>query len=30
MAEISGGGNEPFFEAKVVIQEVVASGPVVQ
>ena len=30
MAEISGGGNEPFFEAKVVIQEVVDSGPVVQ
>lgn len=30
MAEISGGGNEPFFEAKVVIKEVVQSGPVVQ
>lgn len=29
-AEVSGSRNEPFFEAKVVIQEVVKSEPVVQ
>ena len=30
MAELSGSANEPFFEAKVVIEEVVKSEPVVQ
>jgi len=30
MAELSGNSSEPFFEARVVIQEVVQSGPVVQ
>lgn len=30
MAEVSGSANEPFFEAKVVLQEVVKSEPVVQ
>ena len=30
MAELSGSANEPFFEAKVVLQEVVKSEPVVQ
>ena len=30
MAEISGRANEPFFEAKVVLEEVVKSEPVVQ
>lgn len=30
MAELSGGANEPFFEAKIVLQEVVKSEPVVQ
>ncbi len=30
MAELSGSANEPFFEAKVVLEEVVKSEPVVQ